>query len=213
MANIPNGILGSPNGKTGLVADYQRNGVRGAGITTKRKDTVKTPGRLAQREKIRLCNQFVHAFTGTGFFKRTFPAYGHSGSGLNRAMKSLMNLAITGAYPTLALSFPLVKISQGPLPAPSDTRISNGSHDQFLFSWSDNSTTGTAHPDDKAVLVAFFPEINQAVFSIGAAVRKDGNASLAFNRPGAYAAHTWMGFLNADESDASDSVWCGMVLL
>ncbi len=38
-----------------------------------------------QREKIKVCNEFTHAFSGTGFFNKSFPSYGHTGSGYNKS--------------------------------------------------------------------------------------------------------------------------------
>jgi len=72
MAEIKNGILGAFTGRVGPVSGYTRNGrniMRSAASTVRDKAT---PGRLAQREKIRICNAFINAFSGTGIQKR-FP--------------------------------------------------------------------------------------------------------------------------------------------
>ena len=211
MATIPYGILGNLNGRLGPITGYQRNGVTVIRIATRKKDNVNSPGRLAQREKMKLCNQFTQAFSGTGFFKKTFPAYGHTGTGLSRATSALMNLAITGTYPSLSLSYPGILISKGMLPGAANAYTARNTHGNILFNWEDNSTTGTARPDDKVVLVAYFPEVQQVVFSIGNAVRSEGTALLDLHGMQSYSANTWMGFLRDDENDAADSVWCGMV--
>jgi|ERR1019366_8925080 hypothetical protein len=57
------------------------------------------------------------AFSGNGFFNKAFPAYGDTGTGYNRATSTIMNLAINGKYPDTFISYPLVLISKGLLPA------------------------------------------------------------------------------------------------
>src|SRR5258706_15231405 len=99
MAKIPNGILGVLLGKAGPVSGYMRNGQNILRTSTRRKDNKITPERTAQREKIKVCNDFTRAFTGTGFFNKSFPPYGDTGTGYNRATSAVMNLAITGSYP------------------------------------------------------------------------------------------------------------------
>ena len=82
MAILTKGILGEVIGKTGPVVRYMRFGqniTRSKGST--RKNRIETPARKIQREKIKVCNDFTRAFSGTGFFNKSFPAYGHTGSG------------------------------------------------------------------------------------------------------------------------------------
>ena len=67
MAEIKNGILGAFTGRIGPVSGYTRNGrniMRSAASTVTDKVTDK---RLAQREKIRVCNAFINAFSGHGY--------------------------------------------------------------------------------------------------------------------------------------------------
>ena len=99
MAQIKNGVLGSFNGKVGPVSGYTRNGRNIMRTSSSRVRDNSTPRRLAQREKIRVCNTFMNAFSGTGIFARTFPNADHDGSGYNRSMKVLMNSALEGIYP------------------------------------------------------------------------------------------------------------------
>jgi len=169
--------------------------------------------RLPQQQKIKVCNEFTRPFCGTGFFNKTFPAYGHSGTGFNRATGALMNLAIVGTYPDTAIDYPEVLISKGPLPSAKNASAAVSSEGEILFGWEDNSGTGTAKPDDKVILVAYFPEEKTAIFNIGEAMRKDCQAVLAALHMQNHVAETWIGFLSNNEKDAADSVYCGKVLL
>jgi hypothetical protein len=120
MAKLPDGILGPIIGKIGTVTGYRRNGVNIIRSSAGRKDKLITPLRSLQRQKIKICNEFTGAFSGRGFFAKTFPGYGDTSTGYNRATSAIMNLAITGFYPDVALDYPKVLISKGPLPGAED---------------------------------------------------------------------------------------------
>ena len=53
-----------------------------------------------------------------------------------------------------------------------------------VFSWVDNTGTGTAKEEDKVLMVAYFPETKTAMFEISAATRKDCTAVLPMNYEG-----------------------------
>src|SRR5690242_13595894 len=116
MASIPNGILGNFVGTAGNVCGYMRNGKNFVRSRRRKSTSPMTGARLAQQQKLKVCNEFTKPFCGTGFFNKTFPAYGHSGTGFNRVTSAIMSLAITGTYPDTAIDYTQVLISQGPLP-------------------------------------------------------------------------------------------------
>jgi hypothetical protein len=124
-----------------------------------------------------------------------------------------MNRAIDGTGGDKKISFPHVLISQGPLPAAEDASAIKNTDGRISFTWTDNSNMGTAKANDKVILVAFFPEINQSFFSIGAAKRANGHGQLEIKEMQGYTAETWIGFLSNDEMDAADSVHAGKVML
>lgn len=124
-----------------------------------------------------------------------------------------MNLAITGSHPNITVSYPRVLISKGPLPAPENAEVAVDTEGNLLFSWTDNTGIGIAKSNDKVILVAYFPELKQAITSIGNATRKEGQALLETNMMKGYTAETWTGFLSSDERQAGDSVYTGTVWL
>jgi hypothetical protein len=212
MAKLPDGILGPIIGKIGSVTGYRRNGVNIIRSSAGRKDKVVTPLRSSQRQKIKVCNEFTRAFSRSGFFAKTFPGY-DTGTGYNRATSAIMNLAITGFYPDVALDYPKVLISKGPLPGAEDPAAFLAQTDTIRFTWTDNSWKGTAKPNDKVIVAAYFLTRKQAVFSIGDAVRSKGEVSLFVgNRPGEIC-ETWIGFLSHDEKDAANSAYCGRITM
>jgi hypothetical protein len=98
MARIPNGILGEFIGTAGNVSGYMRFGDNFLRSRRRKSANVMTPKRLAQQQKIKVCNEFTKPFAGQSFFNKTFPAYGSKGSGYNRATSAILNQAIIGSY-------------------------------------------------------------------------------------------------------------------
>ena len=213
MAKIPEGILGLLMGRLGPLTGYRRNGQNLVRVAHQNGKVKNTPRRLNQREKIKVCNDFTKAFSGTGFFSKSFPAYGHSGTGYNRATSAILNHAITGAYTNTSIYYPSVLVSQGNLPEAANAEVEIDSEGNLLFVWTDNSGTGTAKATDKVILVAYFPALKQAITSIGSASRDAGQAVLNTNSMIGYVAETWIGFLSHDEKNAADSVHTGTVHL
>ena len=170
MARIPSGVLGALIGKAGPVSGYMRNGENIIRTAAKRKDPKTTPLRTAQRQKIKVCNEFTRPYSGTGFFNRTFPSYGARNTGYNRTTSTLLHLAINGTYPDTEISWPQVLISKGPLPTAINAKSTLNDAGDISFTWDDNSGLGTAKENDKVVVVAYFPETMEAVFQIGNAV-------------------------------------------
>lgn len=212
MAILSQGILGFINGKTGPVISYTRYGqniTRSLGSSKKNK--IETPARKAQREKIKVCNEFTKAFAGTGFFNRSFPDPAHTGSGYNRATGSLMNMAIV-TIPQITIAWPKVLISKGAVPAVDFATAGVNEEGNIEFTWSNNAGTGTAKESDKAILVAYFPESKEVVFEFSASTRNDGFAALQMNSMKG-TAETWIGFLSADEKNAANSVYAGRVMI
>ena len=213
MAKTNTGILGAFVGTIGPVTGYVRGGqniLRSSTSTVKYKYT---PLRTEQLEKIKVCNRFTKAFTGTGFFNKSFPAYGSTGNGYNRAISALLNQALAGTYPGIHLSYPQVLISKGKLPPAIHAAAVPMENANIYFSFTDNSNTGTASVNDKLILVAYAEALQQAVFSLQAGLRKNCEAVLDASALKGYAVETWIGFLSSDETNASNSVYTGSVQL
>jgi hypothetical protein len=213
MAKLPEGILGLLAGRLGPVSGYRRNGQNLVRVAGQRRKVKNTPLRASQREKIKVCNDFTRAFSGTGFFAKSFPSYGDTGTGYNRATSAIMNLAVTGTYPDTIISYPRVLISKGPLPGAENAKVAVDTEGNMLFAWSNNTGMGTAKANDKVILVAYFPELKQAITSIGTATRNEGQSFLKTSVMKGYAAETWIGFLSSDEKNAADSVYTETVEL
>ena len=211
MAILTQGILGPVTGRTGPVVSYIRFGKNiTRSLSNSKKNKIETPARKMQRQKIKVCNEFTKAFTGTGFFNKSFPAYGSAGSGYNRATSATMNLAIV-SHPETAIAWPKVLISKGPVASVDVASASINEAGNIVFTWTDNTGTGTAKGNDKAILVAYFPESKEAVYQFSDATRNAGWAILEMNSKKGVM-ETWLGFLSADEKNAANSVYTGKLL-
>lgn len=210
MGILTQGILGQVTGKTGPVVSYVRFGQNiTRSLSSSKKNKIETPARKMQREKIKVCNEFTKAFTGTGFFNKSFPAYEDKGSGYNRVTSAIMNLAMV-SHPETAIAWPKVLISKGPIASVDEASALVNEEGNIVFTWTNNAGTGTAKGNDKAILVAYFPESKEAMYQFSDATRKDGEAILETGSKKGVA-ETWIGFLSANEKNAANSVYTGRV--
>jgi len=122
-----------------------------------------------------------------------------------------MNLAIVN-NPSIAIAWQKVLISKGPI-APVDYASALVNEEgNIVFTWTDNSGDGTAKKNDKAVMVAYFPETREAAYMFSDAERRDEMATLEVaSKKGT--AQTWLGFLSADETNAANSIYTGAIIL
>jgi len=211
MAKNNHGVIGTLIGTIGPVTGFMRNGQNILRTSTSSIKDKRTPLQLEQRERINICTRFTRAFSGTGFLNKSFPAYGHTGSGYNRATSALMSRALTGVYPDMQLNYQQVLISKGRLPGAQSAKVVKKANNILQFSFTDNSRDGIAAPDDTAILVAYAPDLQQAIFTLNGGLRKDKKATLNVIALKGHTVETWIGFLSKDEQDASDSVWAGRV--
>jgi hypothetical protein len=213
MARIPNGILGEFIGTAGNVSGYVRFGENFIRARRRKSSKPTTPERLAQQQKIKVTNEFLKPFTGKNFFNKTFPSYGNTGSGYNRATSAVMNKAIVGSYPNIAVEYPQVLISEGPIPSPENATAVINDEGNIIFTWTDNTGNGTAKANDKVVLVAYCSVTKQIAYSLDAGTRAGAVAILDTQFMQDTDVETWMGFISDDEKDAADSVYTGSVIL
>lgn len=212
MGRIPNGILGTLKGRVGPVTGYTRYGVNIIRKANTNHDGKATPGRIIQREKLKICSEFARAFTGTGFLNKSFPPYGHTGSGYNRAISNLLSRAIAGTYPNQYLQWEDVMISRGPIPGVENLNSATDGYGNILFTWTNNDDTGTARGSDRMIAVAYCIDLKQAVFTLEGSPRESQNGLLYASDFTGYKVATYVSFIN-ETGDVADSVFGGMVVV
>lgn len=207
MARIPNGILGEFVGSAGNISGYMRMGTNFLRSKRTRSTNPMSPKRLAQQQKIKVCNAFTKPFSGSGFFDATFPLPKGTATGYNKATSALLKKAITGTYPDTTIAWPMVLVSEGGMPSAMHVVATVDADGNIIFTWSNNAGIGTAKDNDKAVLVAYCPSTKQAIYEISDSHREDGHAILNTESFKGNTLETWMGFISADGKDAANSVY------
>jgi hypothetical protein len=212
MVKIRNHILSVLLGKLVPLTGYGRNMENIFSAASAGRNRKIISNRTILREKIKIGNDFIRVFQGTGFFNKTFPSYDEPGTGYSRAINTIMDQAITGSYPHSRISYRHVLVSKGSLAGAENAAAADNEDHNILFNWSDNTGTGAAKATDKVILVAYFPAVKQVIYSVDA-IRKDCRAYLETNTMEGYNAETWLGFISPDEKDAANSRYTGTIYL
>ena len=107
-------------------------------------------------------------------------------TGMNNALSYTLDNAITGVYPSFEIDYAVALVSRGGLPNVLGPAVTSGAGSVLTFSWTDNSGVGIAKATDQAILVAYCPELRQAIYTTARwiAKRSYGRARcVAFQRP------------------------------
>ena len=212
MKIIPGGILSIP-GKAYNLSSQIKNLLNIYGTSIRRKDTIATLKRTEHHNKTQTFNDFNKPFSGTDFFHKNFQPYGNKATGSDRATRSLLNMTMVGTYPHSTIHYPNILIAKGFLPGAENATAALNNDGNIVFSWSDNSGTKNAKPNDKVILVAYFPAIKKIIYTLHAATRAGCQALLQINKMQGNAAETWIAFSSNDGKDAGNGVYAGRVHL
>lgn len=204
MATNEQGILGGFSGKVGTVIGGSWNGVDYMRGKPGHIFNPQTEAQQNQRAKVALVIKFLSplkAFLHEGFKKQA-----HKMSAFNAAMSWNLTRAVAGTYPPFEIDYANVLLSQGKLPAALNPRVSSPESGQVEFSWQDNSDQIGAMPDDRALLIVYHPEKNQAVTVMEGSFRAGEHKIIALppDFQGAEV-HCYISFQNARQTMISDS--------
>ena len=211
MGTYRKGILGSFSGKVGTVVGSSWNGIDYMRSLPRPSSKAPTDLQLIQRVKMTLATGFlqpISALVNVGYKSLAVKK-----SGFNVATAQVITEAITGVYPDLLIDYSKVLISKGNLTTPWNPEASsiNGI---LTVNWEDNSSSGTAKPTDKAVLLVYNPVQSQYVFALDGDARSLGSDSLVL--PTNFVddtVHVWMAFYAADKKTISTSLYVGEIVV
>jgi len=211
MGTFIGGILGPFSGKVGAVVgsswkgiDYMR------GRSRKRRSATGTLEQETHRAKFSLVSKFLRAF-------RSIISFGFTNlpvnqTAYNAALAQGME-AVVGEYPELKIDYVRTFVTNGKLEkADSPSAVSN-TPGGINFSWTDNSGSDDARPDDKAVLLAYCESLNSAVYNKAGATRNSGADTLSAKAFAGKEVHTWIAFVSKDGKQISPSLYCGPVMV
>lgn len=207
MGKLENGPHGHVSGKVGNTVSYTRKGqniIRTIGVI-KKKPTV---NQLAVRQRMKLVTEFlkpVLPFINMGFqfVVADTTRYPH-----NEAVSYNFRNAVEGQYPNYAIDYTKVKVSAGDLePAinPTVKKMPVG----VEFSWDTPELDDFARKRDRAMLLIYCPNTNNAYYVLNGALRSEGKDIVELpEKMINQNIEAYISFISGDSKSVSDSVYC-----
>ncbi len=140
-----------------------------------------------------------------------FSHYANKQTGSNSAMSYLLKNAISGDYPGFSILYAEVLITRSDLPNVLAPKAVSETAGKLAFSWKDNSGTGIAKTDDKVILAAYCPALNQCIYTTGSASLSALTDSLDLTTFTGKPLHTYIGCISDDGRNIATSIYTGMI--
>jgi len=210
MAVINKGILGGVAGKVGNVVGGNWKGIDYLRSMPASVANPKTLKQQTQRSKFTTTLNFLKPLTS--LLAIGFKNYANGVTGFNVAMSYNVKNAISGTYPAFTVNYPVTQISRGNLTGASGAAVASTVAANVVFTWQNNAGTGNAQATDTAILVTFYPTLNEAVYKVTTIARSAATATLTV--PAKYSkvlAHCWIIFQTADGQLQANSNYIGTV--
>jgi len=204
------GPAGAANGKISKMVFYQLNGqevIRGLGIKKK----IKSKNVLAQNNSIKLLMAFfnkIKPFIKAGFKNKAAGTI-HNYHNLATAYNRMHAVTFEGQQPVIL--YDKVLLSQGTALLPKQPNVARDP-EGLRFNWDIEPELPWSTNQDQVMLLAWFPEISEALFSTAGAHRSTGTDLLPL--PPSYraiAAETYIAFVSEDRESVSNSVYLGSI--
>jgi hypothetical protein len=209
MGKIEKGILGGFSGKVGTVIGATWKGIAYMRSLSAKRNFVPSLKQLEQQLKFALVMRFLQPMSA--LLEISFKDYAVKQTGINSAFAYTFENAITGAYPAYTIDYSLVLISRGTLPNVLGPAVVMGAGSILTFSWTDNSGMGGVSPDDQAILVAYCPDMKQAIYTTAGGDRSAATGSLNLVTFTSTLVETYIGFISADGKTVANSIFTGEV--
>lgn len=211
MGTISKGILGGFSGKVGTVVGGNWKGIDYMRSKGANRNTAPTPAQHAQQLKFGISMRFLLSMSS--LLAVSFKDYAVKKTGINSALGYTLKNAISGAYPNFSISYADALVSRGDLPNVLAPAAVAAAGSLVNFSWTDNSGVGIAKPTDKAILVAYCPAVNQAIYTTGSAQRSALTDSLNLASFSGKQVETYIGFISEDGLNVAGSIYTGQLLV
>jgi Family of unknown function (DUF6266) len=175
---------------------------------SKKRNFVPTQKQLEHQLKFGLIMRFVQPLSA--LLEVTFIDYAIGKTGINRAFSYTYENAITGLFPNFAIDYSKVLVSRGIMPNVLGPTVVSGAGSILTWSWTDGGSSGT-QPTDQAVLVAYCPEMKQAIFTTNGGDRSALTADLNLLTFSGKLVETYIGFISVDHRSVATSIFTGEV--
>jgi len=194
MGTIIKGILGGFSGKVGTVIGGTWKGIDYMRSRSSNRNQNPSETQLAQQLKFALVMHFVQPMAS--LLEISFHDFAIKMTGINNAFAYNLKNAVTGIYPSFTIDYSRSLVSRGKLPNVLAPAVTTGAGSILTFSWIDNSGAGLAKPTDQAILVAYCPELRQAIYTTAGGLRSDLTGELNVLPFSGLQVETWVGFIS-----------------
>jgi hypothetical protein len=146
-----------------------------------------------------------------GLLAISFPEFKNSMTGRNHALSQLLTKAVTGDYPDISIKYSEVIVARGALVEPIAFPVTSTEAGKIAFKWANDTGTGSAKEDDKAIFVAYCESLKRCMFTVNGPVRNATEGILDASLFSGKEVQTWIAFISADGKNVSDSSYTGAV--
>jgi hypothetical protein len=212
MAIVQNPITGRTKGKFASAVfskQFGKNTMRSKPISVK---NPRTKLQRKQRSKFAIMVELARKFLS--FIRIGFKQSAIGMSEFNSFVQTNIFLAITGEYPDFAIDYTKVLVSKGTLTGAEGTSVVAEALKKVTVNWADNTGTGDALANDKALILILNPDSNNVVASTIDKLRED--ATMELTVPDAWVGdqvHVYIGFANDNGNKVADSIYVGAVTI
>jgi Family of unknown function (DUF6266) len=211
MAKLVNGINGPFSGKVGAVVGYVWKGKAVMRGLPRKRTGGPSPAQIQQHAKFALVHKFLRPLLS--FLNVTYSSVAIQMTGFSKAFSYNVKNAITGAHPELGIDYSRVLVSQGDLQNVSSAEVIVSADGKLVFSWKEDSGTGSAKATDQVFVAVYNEELNQWISELNPVARKAGSCTIDATKMKGREVQTYIGFISNDGKDATDSRYTGMVKL
>ena len=208
MATFEKGILGGFSGKVGTVIGGNWKGIDYMRSKANKRSFIPSQKQLEQQMKFALMMRFLQPMSA--LLGISFSDFAIQKTGINSAFAYNFSNAITGIFPDYAIDYSKALVSRGLLPNVLGPSVISGAGSILTWSWTDN-TSADAKATDQAILVAYCPEMKQAIYTTNGGNRSDLTADMNLLTFAGKAVETFIGFISADGRSVAVSIFTGEV--
>ena len=209
MGIINKGILGGFSGNVGPVVGSSWKGINYMKSLPTKKSKSSTVAQIEQQLKFSLIIHFLQ--TMTGLLELTFKNYANEMTEFNAAFSYNIKEAVGGKSPDFEVDYEKALISRGSLPNGGAPSAAAGTGSNVVFTWTDNSGTGDALATDKTIIVAYCKDLDATFYTTGNTTRDAGTETLDLASFSGKDVETWIAFINAGDTEASNSLYTGKI--
>jgi hypothetical protein len=205
MGTIKNG---KSNGKTGKIVTYELLG-RTVTRTVGKNSNPPTEAQLASREGVKIGNKFmepIKAFIKVSLktVAAKYQMYPH-----NRMMSNIKLNALQGTYPELSINYSNLLLAEGNLPMAENPKVEK-TDNGLKFTW--DKVKAFPRNTDQVMLMAYFSELNKAIFVTAGAKRSSGEDILEIKSPLINEKmEVYIAFIAEDRNGVSNSTYLGQL--